>query len=235
MTLTSAPKRAVRKNFRNGLKVSGCVLLGVSLAICAATSYAQSDPLAQILKSKTLNKNSPSSSGARSKLNYPLRPWFTANSNKEKLFSDPGFAPILLEWTMPVGRDYKYDDPRVSFAKTHIKVDALVEEVREKRFFQITILLPHPAFKTAIEGKLVPDFADREPPSLLATGSTEIDSQGVVGTLYLLRSERCSALFKLPGDVWVEARSIDSCGAYTGIKELTAMLELEHLQHRLQS
>jgi hypothetical protein len=234
MNSKAAPTRA---GLIGSILLSQLIGLGLSITtiILPATPVAaQPDPLAQILKSKTLNKNSPSS-GVRSKLNYPLRPWFKPNSNQEKLFSQPGFAPILMSWSMPVGRDYKYEEPRVSFAKTHIKVDALTEEVQGKKFFQITILVPHPAFKTAIEGKLVPDFADREPPSLLATGSTEIDSQGVSGTLYLLKSERCSALFKLADNVWVEARSIDSCGTYTGIKELTAALELEHLQQRLQS
>jgi hypothetical protein len=99
----------------------------------------------------------------------------------------------------------------------------------------LTVLIPHPAFLAVVEGKLVPDFGQREPPDLKTTGSDKITVQGYSGTLYLLRSERCSVLFKLSKSSEVELRSTEPCGDFSHMKELGNSLNLQRLDQKLQS
>lgn len=205
-----------------------------SVLACNQNSQAE-DPLAELLQSKTLKKTLGKPSKNRSKMKYPLQPWFRPDSALENLFSNAEFAPKLIEWLKPTDPVYQTGKPRISFERTHVHADALILDRKRQSMFQLTVLVPHPAFATMIEGNIVEDFAQREPPSLKTTSSQDLESHGVKGIKYHLRSERCSGLFKIAQGTWIELRSVEPCGQDNALAALAEQLDLPLFEQKLQS
>jgi len=210
------------------------LLLALSLGADAAFAQAQ-DPLKEILDSKELRKFGGAPVAKRSKLRYALRPWFTPGSNAEALFSNASVAPQLIEWLKPTDPIYQLGEVRTVFEKTHIHVDVAVMDRQRGSVFQLTVLVPHPAFVALVESGAVDDFAQREPPRLKVSSSEQIVVNEVAGVKHRLQSERCSALFKIGQTAWIEVRSVEPCGQFYGLMALLNQLDLTLFEQKLRS
>jgi hypothetical protein len=62
---------------------------------------------------------------------------------------------------------------------------------------EITILVPHPTYRTMVEFKSLTEFTKYEPPALPVAYQEEIPLVGAVGTLYQTSRNRCSMLIKV--------------------------------------
>ncbi|NDC36788.1 MAG: hypothetical protein EBZ48_01915 [Proteobacteria bacterium] len=204
------------------------LLFASSLAL-PQTVFAE-DPLSSVLQSKVLKERGGSK---RSRLKYPLRPWFSANSNLEKLFSDAAFADNLTEWLLAGDINYQVGEPRKSFDKTHIHVDTIVLDRKRQSMFQLTILVPHPAFLTIVEGNVIEDFAKRQPPLLKVSSSEDLEVGGAKWKKYYLKSERCSGLLRLKQGALIEIRSVEPCGTNSGLTELANRLDTTLFEQKL--
>ena len=194
------------------------------------------DPFSEILQSKNLKERGGGIKRAKeSKLRYKLGPWFQKGSNFERLFKDAGMADSLIEWIAPVGKQFLVSEPEKEHADTHIHVAAIVQERATRSTFGLTVLVPHPAFLTVIEGKLVDDFSQRLPPQLKVENSEQFKLQGFDATAYSLASERCTLVVNVAHHTMVELRSVDVCPSLKTIRALAESLNLIKLDQRLQS
>lgn len=221
---------------RPGVRLGGVCLLLLAVSVGNGAAFAQGvDPLKEILDSKELRKYGSGPAAKRSKLRYALRPWFAPGSNAEALFSNASVAPQLIEWLKPADPIYQLGEVRTVFEKTHIHVDVAVMDRQRGSVFQLTVLVPHPAFIALIESGAADDFAQREPPRLKVSSSEQIVVNGVAGVKHRLQSERCSALFKIGQAAWVEVRSVEPCGQLYGLMALLNQLDLTLFEQKLRS
>ena len=230
------PRYAKSKSaLRFGLLTLLVFVLGSFPTLLSLPSTSAADQLDELLKSKQLKKFGDKKVVRGDKLNYKLRPWFNPDSALERLFSDRDFAPELLQSLMPTDPNYQTGAPRIVFERTHVHLDVLVLDRKRKNMFQLTVLVLHPAFATMIDSDLIDDFAQRQPPRLKAIGEQELMVGEIKGTKYSLRSERCSALFKLTHDAWIELRSVEVCGTQNGLAALADQIDLRLFEQKLKS
>ena len=222
--------------------VSALIMACICACICACftgvwiSAQAEDDPYSEILASKNLQDRAPGVKRARrSKLKYAMGPWFDKGSNFERLFRDPTVTSDLIEWIAPVGKSFLTGDPHVEYHDTHIHVDAIVQERATRNQYGLTILVPHPAFLTVVDGNLVSDFSQRIPPALKVAGSEKMKNGSYEGTAYSLQSDRCSLVFNVSRHVLIELRSIEVCRNNENIISLAESLNLIKLDQKLQS
>lgn len=165
---------------------------------------------------------------------YFLSPqWLPRGTNFSYIFTSPTGIEDIIRWlfsNIPV-----YDPSRGSHTRKKEFVAAQQEiDLKRKQVVTISVLVPHPKFRSLVEYGLVKEFKRLEPPELAIKSSSVVTIANKQGTLYNEDGGSCSVLLKLVERSVLQTR-LNDCPDPQALIDFTATLDIARLEAKLES
>ena len=160
--------------------------------------------------------------------------WLEPGTNFTAIFIN-GKGPLkLLDWIGSVFEDITPGPENLLRSEEFVGAEKVFKDSHFNEL-HVTILVPHPKFKSVVELGLLPAFSKFEPPALRLDSTEDITISHSLGSkLYVHEDGSCSIVIKLPKSSMINV-GVKSCGNKDSLAYLAKKLDVERLSMKLQS
>ena len=161
--------------------------------------------------------------------------WLTAGTNFTSVFIHSKGPLYLLDWSGSIVKGFTPETTRHSYRE--LEYVGATTNFKDENFINLvlTILVPHPKYRSSVDLGLIPEFAKLSPPTLKVVSSKPVElKNGMSATVYAHEDGNCSALVKLTKNSVLNVDA-PSCAAEKSIIEFLNSINLERVNLKLDS
>jgi hypothetical protein len=236
-TLRSACTAEVRHTatMMTGILHFGALLLAGWLGATFLSDIAAAETLREVRASKEMQqvvKDTNKGRTSKKRDDYWLS-GMEQGSNFASIWMTGKSPELLLSWLSVNIPKYSTGTSLARRAKEFAIAQTTISNTSHARV-ALTVLVPHPTYRTMVEYKTLTEFTKYEPPALAAAYQEEIPLNGTTGMLYQTAKNQCSVLVKVAqlGLVNLEVRNCRDKGLLVAVAKA---LDFPRLNRKLNS